>query len=161
MSKFPITKKGFEKLEKEIKHLKSVERPKVIQAIADAREFGDLSENAEYHAAREKQGFIEGRIIELEDKTARADVIDPASLSGTGIKFGACVKLLDDATEEEQVYRIVGEYESDISKKLISIASPLAKAMIGKSEGDIVDVQTPKGVKSYEVLDVSYEDFDI
>jgi len=161
MSKFPITVKGFEKLEKEIKHLKVHERPKVIQAIAEAREFGDLSENAEYHAAREKQSFIEGRIIELEDKTARAEVIDQTKLSGDTIKFGATVTLVDNDTDEEHLYHIVGEYEADISKKLISIVSPMARAMIGKSVGDVIEVQTPKSSKSYEVLNVSYAGFDI
>jgi transcription elongation factor GreA len=161
MTKFPITKKGYEKLEKEIKTLKSVERPKIIEAISTAREYGDLSENAEYHAAREKQSFIEGRIIDLEDKSARAEVIEPESLSGDSIKFGATVKLLDDETEEENTYRIVGEYEADISKKLISISSPLARAMIGKQKGDLVEVITPKSSKSYEILDVNYVSFDI
>lgn len=161
MSKFPITIEGFDKLEKEIKHLKQVERPKVIEAITEAREFGDLSENAEYHAAREKQSFIEGRIIELEDKVARAEVIDQTKLSGNTIKFGATVTLVDDDTEEEQVYHIVGEYEADITKKLISIASPLARAMIGKQVGDIIEVITPKNIKSYEVLNVSYNNFEI
>ncbi|MCC2646181.1 MAG: greA [Rickettsiaceae bacterium] len=158
MSKFPITKQGYEKLEQEIKHLKHVERPQVIQAIAEAREFGDLSENAEYHAAREKQSFIEGRIIDLEDKMARADIIDIAKLTGPIIKFGATVTLLDDDIEEEITYRIVGEYEANITKKLVSIASPIARALIGKTKGDFVEVSTPKGSKSYEVLDVKYSE---
>jgi transcription elongation factor GreA len=158
MSKFPITKQGYEKLEQEIKHLKHVERPQVIQAIAEAREFGDLSENAEYHAAREKQSFIEGRIIDLEDKMARADIIDIAKLTGPVIKFGATVTLLDDDIEEEITYRIVGEYEANITKKLVSIASPIARALIGKTKGDFVEVSTPKGSKSYEVLDVKYSE---
>ena len=161
MSKFPITKQGFEKLEKEIKNLKSVERPKIIEAIAEAREFGDLSENAEYHSAREKQSFIEGRIIELEDKVARAAIIDQSKLSGDTIKFGATVELIDDDTEEGSTYHIVGEYEADLSKKLISIVSPLARAMIGKQKGDIIDVITPKGSKSYEVIKVDYSSFEI
>ncbi|MDF2965680.1 MAG: greA [Rickettsiaceae bacterium] len=161
MTKFPITKQGYEKLEQEIKHLKYVERPQVIQAIADAREFGDLSENAEYHAAREKQSFIEGRIIDLEDKMARAEIIDIAKLNGPVIKFGATVTLLDDDTEENTTYRIVGEYEANITKKLVSIASPIARALIGKSKGDFVEVSTPKGTKSYEVLDVKYNELDL
>lgn len=161
MTKFPITKKGFEKLEKEIKHLKSVERPQVIQAISTAREYGDLSENAEYHAAREKQSFIEGRIIDLEDKLARAEVIDPEALSGDSVKFGATIELMDDDTEEAHIYHIVGEYEADISKKLISISSPLARSIIGKCQGDLVEVITPKATKSYEIISVSYQPFDI
>lgn len=161
MVKFPITKKGYEKLVNEIKQLKTIERPKIIEAISDAREYGDLSENAEYHAAREKQSFIEGRIIDLEDKFARSEVINPEKLSGDTVKFGGTITLVDEDTEEEHKYRIVGEYEGDINKKLISIASPLARAMIGKSVGDIVDVSTPKGIKSYEILSVVYEDFEI
>ncbi|MDX1924182.1 MAG: transcription elongation factor GreA [Rickettsiaceae bacterium] len=159
--KFPITKQGFERLKQEIKQLKSVERPKVIEAISVAREYGDLSENAEYHAAREKQSFIEGRIVDLEDKSARAEVIEHTSLSSDSVKFGATVKILDNDTEEESAYHIVGEYEANISKKLISIASPLARAMIGKQKGDIVEVVTPKASKSYEILDISYSSFEI
>jgi transcription elongation factor GreA len=161
MIKFPITHKGFDNLEKEIKHLKHIERPKVIDDIATAREFGDLSENAEYHAAREKQSFIEGRILDLEDKMARAEIIDISKLSADNIKFGATVKLLDDETEEIVIYHIVGEYEADISKKRVSIASPIAKALIGKIVGDIVEVITPKGQKSYEVLEISFQELDI
>jgi transcription elongation factor GreA len=160
MSKFPISKKGFEKLEQELKHLKHVERPSVIEAIATAREFGDLSENAEYHAAREKQSFIEGRIIDLEDKMARSEQIDISKLSGDTIKFGATVELIDDETEEVVTYNIVGEYEADITKKRVSIASPIAKALIGKLVGDIVEVSTPKGSKSYEVIKIKYIDLD-
>ncbi|MDR0774064.1 MAG: transcription elongation factor GreA [Rickettsia sp.] len=158
MADFPITHKGFDSLEKEIKHLKHIERPKVIEAIATARDFGDLSENAEYHAAREKQGFIEGRIVDLEDKIAKAKIIDTSKLSGDTIKFGALVKLIDDETEEIVIYHIVGEYEADITKKRVSIVSPIAKALIGKGVGDIVEVTTPKGSKSYEVLEVSYQE---
>ncbi len=158
MAKFPITNKGFEKLELELKNLKHVERPKVTQDIATAREFGDLSENAEYDAAREKQAFVEGRILHFEDIMARAEIIDISKLSGDSIKFGATVTLIDDETEEKVTYIIVGEYEADITKKRISIASPLAKALIGKSVGDVVEVTTPKGLKSYEVLEVKYED---
>jgi transcription elongation factor GreA len=160
MSKFPISKKGFEKLEQELKHLKHVERPSVIEAIATAREFGDLSENAEYHAAREKQSFIEGRIIDLEDKMARSEQIDISKLSGDTIKFGATVELIDDETEEVVTYNIVGEYEADITKKRVSIASPIAKALIGKLVGDVVEVSTPKGSKSYEVIKIKYIDLD-
>jgi len=161
MSKFPITKQGFERLKNEIKQLKSIERPKVIGDIARAREFGDLSENAEYHAAREKQSFIEGRILDLEDKAARSEVIDQLKLSGNTVKFGATVRLIDDDTEEEHIYHIVGEYEADMSKKLISITSPLARAMIGKQGGDIIEVITPKSTKSFEILNVSYNPFEI
>ena len=161
MAKFPITKKGHEKLLQEIRDLKYIDRPAVIEAIASAREFGDLSENAEYHAAREKQSMIEGRILDLEDKLARADIIDISKLSGKTIKFGAEVKLIDEDTEEEVTYKIVGEYEADISKKMISIASPIAKALIGKGANDMVEVITPKGSKSYEVLEVHYGDFDL
>jgi transcription elongation factor GreA len=161
MIKFPITKKGHEKLIQEIRALKHVDRPAVIEAIAAAREFGDLSENAEYHAAREKQSMIEGRILDLEDKTARAEVIDISKLSGSTIKFGATVALVDEDTEEEVTYIIVGEYEADISKKRVSIASPIAKALIGKTQGDLVEVITPKAPKSYEVLSVKYEDFEL
>jgi transcription elongation factor GreA len=161
MVKFPITQKGYEKLEEEIKHLKHVERPKIIEDIATAKDFGDLSENAEYHSAREKQSFIEGRIIDLEDKIARAEIIDISKLSGNSIKFGATVKLIDDETDENVVYQIVGEYEADINKKRISIVSPIAKALIGKSKGDIVEVHTPKRSKSYEVVEVEYKGLDL
>lgn len=159
MSKFPITKEGFKSLQEEIKHLKNVERPSIIQAIATAREFGDLSENAEYHAAREKQSFTEGRIIDLEDKLARSEVIDVTKLSGDTIKFGALVKLYDEDNETEEEYRIVGEYEADISKKRISILSPIARALIGKSANDSITVTTPKGSKSYEILEIKYPEF--
>lgn len=158
MTKFPITPAGFIKLEQEIKNLKHVERPQIIEAIATAREFGDLSENAEYHSAREKQSFVEGRILDLEDKMARAEIIDISKLSCDNIKFGAMVKLIDDETEDEVVYHIVGEYEADITNKRVSIVSPIAKALIGKSVGDIVEVSTPKGIKSYEVLAIQYKE---
>lgn len=157
MEKFPITLNGLSKLEGELKNLKSVERPAVIQAIASARELGDLSENAEYHAARERQSFIEGKIIELEDKMARAEVIDVSKLSGKVIKFGAKVTLLDEDTEVESTYQIVGEYEADINQGLISIVSPLARALIGKSEGDYIEVIIPKGTKAYEIMQVVYQ----
>ena len=161
MVKFPITKKGFELLEKEIKHLKYVERPTIIDAIATAREFGDLSENAEYHAAREKQSFVEGRILDLEDKLSRGEIIDTSKLSNESVKFGATVKLIDDDTSEEATYIIVGEYEADISKKRVSIQSPVAKGLIGKAVGDVVEVITPKGKKVFEILEISYLDINL
>lgn len=160
MATFPITRKGFEKLEQEIRNLKHVDRPDVIQAIATARDYGDLSENAEYQAARDKQSFIEGRILDLEDKVARAEIIDITKLSSDTVKFGATVKLIDDETEEFVIYQIVGEYEVDLMKKRISIISPLAKALIGKTVGDIVEVSTPKGIRSYEIVSIEYKDID-
>ena len=156
MSKFPITREGFLNLENELKNLKSVQRPAIIEAIGTARELGDLSENAEYHAAREKQSFIEGRILELEDKIARADVIDVSKLDGKVVKFGAKVKLVDEDSEKEASYTITGEYEADITKNLISISSPIARALIGKKEGDSVEVTTPGGVRNYEILEVKF-----
>ncbi|MGC0371716.1 MAG: hypothetical protein DGJ47_000415 [Rickettsiaceae bacterium] len=156
MNKFPITPEGYEKLENEIKNLKYVQRPAIIEAISTAREFGDLSENAEYHAAREKQSFIEGRILDLEAKFSRSDIIDISKLENDSVKFGAYVKIIDDETEEESVYQITGEYEADIKQKKISTRSPLAKALIGKSLGDIVEVSTPKGFKAFEVLEISF-----
>jgi len=160
MIKFPITQKGYKKLEKEIKQLKHIERPTVIEAIAIAREFGDLSENAEYHAAREKQSFIEGRILDLEDKFSRAEIIDISKLSLDSIKFGTTVKLIEDDTAKEVTYHIVGEYEADITKSKISTLSPLARALIGKLVGDIIEVNTPKGSKSYEILEISFEELN-
>jgi len=157
MQRVPITLQGFERLQEELKTLKSEERPAVIRAIAAAREHGDLSENAEYHAARERQSFIEGRIAELEDKISRAEVIDPSKLSGDAAKFGATVTLADCDTDEEKTYQLVGETESDISSGLLSIASPLARALIGKSVGDVVEVVTPGGQKDYEVVTVQYK----
>lgn len=158
MEKLPMTAMGLERLQEELKILKNVERHAVIKAISEAREHGDLSENAEYHAARERQGFIEGRIKELEDKVARAEVIDVSKLSGTDIKFGATVTLMDDDTEEKITYQIVGMDEADIKKGLLSIGSPLARALIGKTVGDTCDITTPgKGHKSYEVLGVKYQ----
>lgn len=156
MEKLPMTREGFEKLQAELKQLKTVDRHEVIKAIASARELGDLSENAEYHAARERQGFIEGRIAELEDKLARADVIDVKLLNGSSVKFGASVKLIDEDTEETLSYQIVGDDESNLSKGKISLSSPLAKALIGKDAGDSVDVRTPGGVKSYEIIEVAF-----
>jgi transcription elongation factor GreA len=155
MEKIPMTRGGFVALDEELKVLKSIERPAVIRAISEAREHGDLSENAEYHAAREKQSFIEGRIKEIEGVLSLAEVIDPTKLSGS-VKFGATVTLADDDSGEEKTYQIVGETEADIENGLLNIRSPLARALIGKEEGDSVDVRTPGGVKSYEVLSIRY-----
>lgn len=152
-----MTAGGLQQLQQELKHLKNVERHAVIKAIAEAREHGDLSENAEYHSARERQGFIEGRIKELEDKVARAEVIDVSTLSGKDIKFGATVTLVDEDTNEHITYQIVGIDEADIKKKLLSINSPLARALIGKTVGDSCDITTPgKGHKFYEIIEVVY-----
>jgi transcription elongation factor GreA len=156
MEKIPMTPSGHTALDGELKQLKSVERPAVIRAIAEAREHGDLSENAEYHAAREKQSFIEGRIKELEAILSLAEVIDPSKLSGT-IKFGATVMLVDEETDEKKTYQIVGEAEADIEHGLLNIRSPLARALIGKDEGDSVEVKTPGGQRSYEVLSVRFQ----
>ena len=156
MEKFPITTDGFKRMEAEVKHLKTVERPAVIKAIAEAKEHGDLKENAEYHAAREKQSFIEGRILELEDKIARSDVIDPRNLSGTKVMFGAVVTLVDESTDEEISYHIVGEYEADIKRNLVAITAPIARALIGKTVGDSVEVRAPGGTKNYEILAVNF-----
>lgn len=152
-----MTAGGFISLETELKHLKSVERPAVIKAISSAREHGDLSENAEYHAAKERQGFIETRVMELEDRLSRAQVIDVSKLSGKDIKFGAVVKLVDEDTEDEISYQIVGEFEADVKAGRISISSPLAKALIGKKVGDSIEVNTPGGGKSYEILGVKFK----
>ena len=154
--KVPMTSEGWVRLEEELKHLKSVARPEVIRSIAAAREHGDLSENAEYHAARERQSFIEGRVAELEDKMARAQVIDVASLSGETVTFGATVTLVDEYTEEELTYQLVGELEADVKSGRLSITAPLARALIGKEVGDSVDVTTPKGEKIYEVVAVRF-----
>ncbi|WP_420859738.1 transcription elongation factor GreA [Marivivens marinus] len=155
MEKIPLTRAGYDKLDAELKQLKSVERPAIIKAIAEAREHGDLSENAEYHSAKEKQSFIEGRIKELEGVISLADVIDPTKLSGT-VKFGATVELVDEDTDEERTFQIVGEYEADIEAGKLNIKSPLARALIGKDVGDSVEVRTPGGEKSYEILQISY-----
>lgn len=155
MEKIPMTPQGHAALDAELKHLKSVERPAIIAAIAEAREHGDLSENAEYHSAREKQSFIEGRIKEVEAVLSRADVIDPKALSGA-VKFGATVVLVDEDTEEEKTYQIVGETEADIEKGKLNVKSPLARALIGKEEGDSVEVRTPGGEKSYEIVTIRY-----
>ena len=157
MEKEPITQAGLEKLKKELEELKKIKRPKIIEAIAEARAHGDLKENAEYHAAKEEQGHNETRIMELEDLLSRAEVIDPSSLSGKDIKFGANVLLVDVDTDEEASYQIVGDIESDFKKKKISISSPLAKALIGKTIGDEVEVNTPGGGKSYEIIKVLYK----
>jgi transcription elongation factor GreA len=155
MEKIPLTRAGFDKLDAELKHLKSVERTAIIQAISEAREHGDLSENAEYHSAKEKQSFIEGRIKELEGVISLAEVIDPTKLSGT-IKFGATVALVDEDTDEEKTYQIVGEYEADIEHGRLNIKSPLARALIGKTVGDSVEVRTPGGDRAYEVLRIAF-----
>ena len=155
MEKIPLTQAGYDALNAELKHLKTVERPAIIAAISEARAHGDLSENAEYHSAKEKQSFIEGRVKELEGAISLADVIDPSKLSGT-IKFGATVELADEETDEEKTYMIVGEYEADIESGKLNIKSPLARALIGKDVGDSVEVRTPGGTKSYEVLKITY-----
>ena len=151
-----MTKRGYEALNEELKTLKEVERPAVIRAISEAREHGDLSENAEYHSAREKQSFIEGRIKELEGMIGRADVIDPSKMSGKTVRFGATVGLVDEDTEEERTYQIVGEAEADINAGRLNMNSPLARTLIGKEEGDSVEVVTPGGSRSYEILSVRY-----
>lgn len=155
MEKIPMTPRGYSAAQVELKQLKSVDRPAVIRAIAEAREHGDLSENAEYHAAREQQSHIEGRIKELEGLIGLADVIDVSKLSGT-IKFGATVELFDEDTEQEKTYQIVGESEADIDNNLLNIKSPIARALIGKEEGDSVEVRTPGGTKNYEVVSVKF-----
>ncbi len=155
MDKIPMTRRGFIALDDELKLLKSVERPAVIRAIAEAREHGDLSENAEYHAAREKQSFIEGRIKELEALVSLAEVIDPTRFSGS-VKFGATVKLADEDSGEEKSYQIVGEPEADIENGLLNIRSPLARALIGKDAGDSVEVKSPGGQRNYEILSIRF-----
>ncbi|NNG02787.1 MAG: transcription elongation factor GreA [Inquilinus sp.] len=156
MEKVPMTAAGNARLQEELKHLKSVERPAVIRAIAEAREHGDLSENAEYQAARERQSFIEGRVMELEDRISRAEVIDVSQLSGESIKFGATVRLADEDTEAETTYQIVGQDESDIRSGRLSVTAPLARGLIGKTVGDVVEVTTPNGSKSYEIIDIRF-----
>ncbi|CRK75415.1 MULTISPECIES: transcription elongation factor GreA [Nereida] len=155
MDKIPLTKAGADRLDAELKGLKSKDRPEIIAAIAEARELGDLKENAEYHSAREKQSFIEGRIAELEAILSRADIIDTSKMSGT-VKFGAHVELVDEDTDEEKTYQVVGEPEADIERGLLNIASPLARALIGKEEGDSIEVRTPGGTRSYEILSVKF-----
>ena len=156
MEKLPMTAAGRQRLEEDLKRLKNIERPAVIQAIAAAREHGDLSENAEYHAAKERQSFIEGSVLDIEDKLSRAEVIDVSKLSGSTVKFGATVMLADIETDEESTFQIVGEVESDIKQGLLSIAAPLARALIGKEEGEEVEVNTPGGRKAYEILEVKF-----
>lgn len=155
--KVPMTMRSYEKLEEELKRLRGVDRLAVVKAIAEAREHGDLSENAEYHAAREKQSFIEGRIQELEDKLSRSEVIDVSKLDGKTVKFGATIVLVDNDTDEEVKYQIVGEDEADIKTGLLSITSPLARALINKTIKDTVEVTTPKGGKSYEVVKITFK----
>ena len=151
-----MTAGGYQALDDELKRLKTVERPSVIAAISEARSHGDLSENAEYHAAKERQGWIEGRIAEIEDKISRAQVIDVSKLSGSQVKFGATVTVIDEDTEEEGRYQLVGEHEADVKEGRVSITSPIARAMIGKEQGDVVEVNTPGGVKAYEILKVEW-----
>lgn len=151
-----MTADGYSRLQEELKRLKTVDRPAIIRQIAEARDHGDLNENSEYHAARERQGFIEGRLLELEDKIARAEVIDVSKLSGKVVKFGASVTLADEEADEEIVYQIVGEDEADISQGRLSVTSPLARALIGKTVGESVEVSTPRGSKSYEVVKVAF-----
>jgi transcription elongation factor GreA len=156
MEKVPMTSEGFAALDVELKRLKTEERPAIIQAIAEARTHGDLSENAEYHAAKERQAFIEGRVLELEDKLARAQVIDVARLSGKNVKFGATVQLQDEDSGEKRKYKIVGEDEADVRQGKVSITSPVARALIGKEKGDVVEVAAPGGVKAFEILKVEW-----
>jgi transcription elongation factor GreA len=156
MEKIPMTGAGYAAMEAELKHRQQVERPRIITAISEARALGDLSENAEYHAAKEAQSHNEGRIAELEDKLSRAEVIDVSKLGGDTIKFGATVTLIDEDTEEEKKYQIVGENEADVKSGKVSITSPLARALIGKKKGDGVEVNTPGGGKSYEILQVAF-----
>jgi transcription elongation factor GreA len=155
-NRIPMTPEGHSRLTAELKRLKTIERPAVIKAIAAAREHGDLSENAEYHAARERQGFIEGRVMELEDKLSRAEVIDINGLEGSKVMFGARVKVVDEETDEEQAFQIVGPEEAEIANGLLSIQSPLAQAMLGKEAGDSIEVNTPRGVRYFEILTVSF-----
>src|SRR5579864_1656062 len=156
MDKVPMTGEGYAVLDEELKRLKTQERPSVIAQIAEARTHGDLSENAEYHAAKDRQGWIEGRIAEIEDKIARAQIIDVSKLSGDQVKFGATVSLVDEDTAEKARYQIVGEHEADVRSGKISIASPIARAMIGKEIGDVVEVNTPGGVKAYEITKIEW-----
>ncbi len=151
-----MTAEGYRSLDEELKRLKTQDRPEIIAAIAEARSHGDLSENAEYHAAKERQSFIEGRLAELEDKLARAQVIDVSRMSGSAVKFGATVRVLDEDTEEEAVYKIVGEDEADVRAGKVSITAPLARALIGKEVGDVVEVAAPGGSKSYEILKIDW-----
>ena len=151
-----MTGEGYQVLDEELRRLKTVERPQVIGQISEARSHGDLSENAEYHAAKDRQGWIEGRIAEIEDRLARAQVIDVTKLSGDQVKFGATVTVVDEDTEEEARYQIVGEHEADVKSGRISLSSPLSRAMIGKEVGDVVEVNTPSGVRAYEILKIEW-----
>jgi transcription elongation factor GreA len=157
MERIPMTAAGFKGLEEELNQLKNVDRHEIIKHIAEARAHGDLSENAEYHAAKEKQSFIEGRVIELEDQIGRADVIDVSKMSGTTVKFGALVTLVDEDSKEKRKFQLVGDVESDAKKGRISISSPIARALIGKSKGDSVEVAAPGGARSYEILKVEFQ----
>jgi transcription elongation factor GreA len=157
MDKVPMTIDGHKKLEEELHRIRSIERPRIIAAISEARAHGDLSENAEYHAAKEAQGLNEAKVAELEDMLSRADVIDVSKLSGSTVKFGALVSLIDEDTDEKVKYRIVGEIESDVKQGKISVASPIARALIGKAKGDTVEVTTPRGSRSYEVVKVEWK----
>jgi transcription elongation factor GreA len=157
MQKIPMTAEGHQALDDELRHLKTVERPAVIAAISEAREHGDLSENAEYHAAKERQGWIEGRVQELEDKIARAQVIDTSKMSGDTVKFGATVTIVDEDTDAESTYRIVGDDEADVKSGKVSLSSPVARALINKEVGDVVEVNAPGGAKSYEILKVEWK----
>jgi len=157
MERVPMTTEGYKKLEDELQRLKAEERPRIIQAIAEARAHGDLSENAEYHAAKEAQGMNEAKVAELEDKLSRADIIDITKLSGDTVKFGATVTLCDEDTDEKVTYKIVGDFEANLREGKISISSPIARALIGKVKGDSVEVTTPKGARSFEVLKVDWK----
>ncbi|MDX2264064.1 MAG: transcription elongation factor GreA [Hyphomicrobiales bacterium] len=156
MEKVPMTAEGYAALEAEVKFLKTVERQRIIKAIAEARAHGDLSENAEYHAAKEAQGMNEAKVLDIEDKLSRADIIDISKLSGDTVKFGATVKIVDEDTDEELQYQIVGEVESDVKNGKVAVNSPLARALINKKVGDSVEVTTPRGSKSYEILEISF-----
>src|SRR3954454_6741368 len=156
MEKVPMTAEGYTALDEELKRLKTIERPRIIAAISEARSHGDLSENAEYHAAKESQSLNEGRVAELEDKLSRAEIIDVSKLSGSTIKFGATVKLIDEDTDEEKTYQIVGDNEADVKLGKVSISSPIARALIGKKTGDSVTVTTPAGGKSYEIVPLAF-----
>lgn len=157
MEKVPMTIEGFQKLEADLHRLKAIERPRIIQAIAEARSHGDLSENAEYHAAKEAQGLNEARVADLEDKLSRAEVIDTSKMSGDTVKFGATVTLIDEDTDERVKYKIVGELEADVREGKVSISSPIARALIGKSKGDSAEVTTPKGARSYEIVKIEWK----
>ena len=157
VDKVPMTKTGAAKLSEELRWRQQEERPRIIQAIAEARAHGDLSENAEYHAAKEAQSYNEGRISELEDVTTRAEIVDPAQMKGDKVKFGATVKLVDEDTEDEKTYQIVGDFEADVKAGRISISSPISRALIGKEVGDSIEVNAPGGARSYEILDIIWK----